>query len=125
MPGNYRIAFEQQASAHRERALQKLCRRPFSPLPFKWHEGEPISVLIVYEAQSAKNVETQLHQALRSLSHNTTFLPTGTPLHNRWADIFGPLSLLPGCPFRDRDHFQAMFTAPRSGQHHKCCLHPA
>jgi hypothetical protein len=96
-----------------ERLAQDVHRRSFSPLPFKFHTNrQPISVLIVDEAQAAKNMESQLHEGLRSLSYCTAFMLTGTPLYNRWPDILGLLRLLSGSPFRDRHHFQAMFTLP-------------
>jgi hypothetical protein len=67
-----------------------------------------ISILIVDEAHIAKNYDSQLNQAIRSLSCHHTFLLSGTPIPNQWHAILGQTVLLPGSPFKDKTHFESV-----------------
>lgn len=67
-------------------------------------------IVILDESHHVKNTDTVLARALRAMPVHTMFLLSGTPAHNRWTDLYGQISLLPGNPFANLGHFQHMFT---------------
>ncbi|KAG8626905.1 hypothetical protein KVT40_005850 [Elsinoe batatas] len=69
----------------------------------------PIQHLIVDEAQAAKNPASQLHQAVTDLFFDEVFLVSGTFMANRWYDVYGLISLIPGHPFQDIRNFCTAF----------------
>ncbi|KAB5555002.1 P-loop containing nucleoside triphosphate hydrolase protein [Coniochaeta sp. 2T2.1] len=71
--------------------------------------GRQISVLIVDESADARNSNTILAHAIRSLTPRATFCLTGTLVYNRWQNIYSQISLLPGCPFTGIEHFNQCF----------------
>jgi SNF2 family DNA or RNA helicase len=71
--------------------------------------NRPISVMIVDEAQKAKNPDSLLACALRSIPATTTLCLSGTLVHNSWTDLYSVVSLLPGCPFVSLEHFKSLF----------------
>ena len=75
-----------------------------------------IAVLIVDESQDAKNPRSILLAALRSLNPAVAFLLTGTPVHNKWEDLYGQMSILPGCPFKRVEDFKVAFGTPNPSQ---------
>ncbi|EAA29585.1 hypothetical protein GE21DRAFT_6987 [Neurospora crassa] len=68
-----------------------------------------IPAIIIDESQYAKGADSVLLKAIKSLQYNTAFLLSGTPVHNKWTDLYGQMSILPGCPFQDFDHFSETF----------------
>ena len=86
---------------------------PSMPLHSRLYEhlGKDVSVLIVDESHEAKNANSVLAAAIRSIRCEVVFLLSGTPFYNRWTDIFGQLSLLPRCPFRSINHFRELFAS--------------
>lgn len=71
--------------------------------------GLPIRHLVLDEAQIAKNVSTKTYKAVRHLYYDRIMLLSGTFLANRWYDIFGFVSLIPGHPFDDFQQFMRTF----------------
>ncbi|EXJ57118.1 hypothetical protein A1O7_07462 [Cladophialophora yegresii CBS 114405] len=71
--------------------------------------GFPIRHLVLDEAQFAKNVLTKTYDAVRHLHYERIMLLSGTFLANRWYDIFGFVSLIPGHPFKDFQQFMKTF----------------
>ena len=69
----------------------------------------PIRHLILDEAQFAKNVTTKTYNAVRHLRYERVLLLSGTFLANRWHDIFGLVSLIPGHPFDNYQQFMKTF----------------
>ncbi len=51
--------------------------------------GLPIRHLILDEAQYIKNWETGIHRAIKALVYTRFLAVTGTPITNRWWDIYG------------------------------------
>ncbi|KAH8788669.1 hypothetical protein F5883DRAFT_635540 [Diaporthe sp. PMI_573] len=82
-----------------------------------------LPIVILDESHNVRNPDTVLAKSLRAIPAFAVFILSGTPVHNRWTDLYGQLSLLHGNPFRDLDHFQSMFTgqndthATRIGRH--------
>ncbi len=71
--------------------------------------GFPIRHLVLDEAQYAKNVLTKTYDAIRHLHYERIMLLSGTFLANKWYDIFGFVSLIPGHPFQDFHQFMKTF----------------
>lgn len=65
------------------------------------------------ESHDAKNPRSILGEAVKALSKEKVLLLTGTPVYNRWTDLFGQLRLLKNFPFVSADHFKAIFQAPK------------
>ncbi|KAI1647842.1 P-loop containing nucleoside triphosphate hydrolase protein [Daldinia loculata] len=86
-------------------------KKIYMPLHSPLYEilNRPTSVLIFDESQDAKNSDTALWAALKSLKYQAIFLLSGTPAYNTLDDIYGQMSLLPGCPILSLQHFQALF----------------
>ncbi|KAJ2987931.1 hypothetical protein NUW58_g4239 [Xylaria curta] len=89
-------------------------RRPRQPLHSPLYDTlkANIAVLIVDESQDAKNPDSELRNAILSLKYYVVFLLTGTPAHNRLSDLYGQMSLLPGCPLVDLEHSRLVFDCP-------------
>ena len=83
--------------------------RPALPLHSSLYEAlsAPLSVVILDESHIAKNADSQLSHAVRSLAYEHLFLLSGTPIHNQWHD--GQMALLPGCILQDETHFHKVF----------------
>ncbi|VZH88017.1 unnamed protein product [Fusarium fujikuroi] len=89
---------------------------PWLPLHSELYQtwGKKISALIIDESHMAKNADTRLNLAIRSLDYNCIFMLTGTPVFNTWRDLAGQLMLLPhGGLFRNLEHFSKLIQ--RSG----------
>ncbi|KAG5770072.1 hypothetical protein H9Q72_002897 [Fusarium xylarioides] len=89
---------------------------PWLPLHSELYQtwGKKISALIIDESHMAKNADTRLNLAIRSLNYNCIFMLTGKPVFNTWRDLAGQLMLLPhGGLFRNLEHFSKLIQ--RSG----------
>lgn len=72
--------------------------------------NKDIACLIMDESHDAKNEDSQLNQAVRSLRYSHAFLLTGTPMFNTWEDLAGQAMMLPGGgPFVDLQHYRQLF----------------
>lgn len=80
-----------------------------SELYQEWNRRIP--VIIFDEAHDYKNEETLAQKAALSLDYHHAFLLTATPMYNSWTDVGGIVSLLPGSPFLDLDHYKRTFAA--------------
>lgn len=98
-----------------KRAIQAFDRkfvRPHAPLHSSLYASlqRKIAVLIIDESHDARNPESQLHAAIRSLEPHCTFLLTGTPIFNIWEDLAAQAMLLPGGgPLINLDHCRRLF----------------
>lgn len=95
----------------------KQLRPPPLPLHSPLYEqlDRKIAVLIVDESQDAKHPKSGLLAALRALNPLSAFVLSGTPVHNRWDDLYGQMSILPGCPFESFEHFNTTFGSDDRG----------
>lgn len=59
----------------------------------------PIRHLILDEAQYVKNWDTATHQAIKALDYLKFLAVTGTPIANRWWDIYGIIDFMKAHPF--------------------------
>ncbi|KAM0212206.1 hypothetical protein ACHAPA_007371 [Fusarium lateritium] len=84
------------------------------PLHSKMYKdrGRMGTVLIVDEAHDAKNADSLLSNAIRTIRYHYAFLLTATPIYNSWNDLGGIILLLPGSPFSPFDHFRRVFPVP-------------
>jgi hypothetical protein len=64
-----------------------------------------VSVLILDESQDAKGPDTLYSAALRSMKPSVAVCLSGTIIFNPYENLWSQLSILPGCPFVDPDHF--------------------
>jgi len=80
----------------------------------------PIRHLVLDEAQFAKNVVTKTYNAVRHLHYERILLLSGTFLANRWYDIFGFVSLIPGHPFNDFQQFMKTFARKEDSGYYSC-----
>ena len=69
----------------------------------------PIRHLVLDEAQFAKNIATKTYDAVSNLWYERIMLLSGTFLANRWHDLFGLISLIPGHPFTNPQQFMKTF----------------
>ena len=65
----------------------------------------PIRHLILDEAQYVKNWETANHQSIKGLYYKKLLAVTGTPISNRWWDIYGILHLMNHTPLTSPHDF--------------------
>ncbi|KPM35558.1 hypothetical protein AK830_g11021 [Neonectria ditissima] len=75
-----------------------------------------IAVLIVDESHDAKNEDSALNMAIRSLTYKHAFLLTETPMYNNWEDLAGQAMLLPGeGPIAGKQHLRQLFGEYKNG----------
>ncbi|KAM0196771.1 hypothetical protein ACHAPI_005652 [Fusarium lateritium] len=84
-----------------------------SELYREWNKRIP--VVIIDEAHDFKNEETVAQKVALSLDYDHAILLTATPMYNSWKDVGGIVSLLPGTPFLDVDHYKRTFAAMPPG----------
>lgn len=65
----------------------------------------PISALIFDESQAVKNRNSLINRAVQSLTYEYIFLLSGTPVYNRWDDLYGPNGSVAGLPVYKRRSF--------------------
>ena len=71
--------------------------------------GLPIRHLILDEAQYIKNWETGIHKAIKGLVYTKFLAITGTPITNRWWDVYGIISLMKDTPLPTPGDFWRVF----------------
>lgn len=69
----------------------------------------PINHLILDEAQYVKNWETLTHKAIKALNYLKVLAVTGTPIANKWWDIYGIIHFMKGHPFPEFSDFIRIF----------------
>ncbi|KAH0167802.1 hypothetical protein KCU67_g3751, partial [Aureobasidium melanogenum] len=85
--------------------------RPFLSVLSSAYEasGRPFPYLILDEAHYAKNLDTKTHKSLKMIPYVSVIAATGTPIPNRWYDIFGLIDFLAGHPFTSLQEFIRVF----------------
>ncbi|PNS16785.1 hypothetical protein CAC42_4749 [Sphaceloma murrayae] len=71
----------------------------------------PIQHVIIDEAHVVKKPNGNTHAAVKNLYFDEIFLLTGTFLPNRWYNVFGLMTLIPGHPFRSIKNFCEAFAS--------------
>ncbi|UQC85522.1 uncharacterized protein CLUP02_11020 [Colletotrichum lupini] len=71
--------------------------------------GLTIPLLIVDEVHGLRNIKSISHKAVLSLKYDAFLGLSGTPIPNRWHDIYGILEFMPGNPFDSFESFVACF----------------
>lgn len=87
-------------------------RRTDQPLHSKLYSilNKNFAVVIIDKAHDARNCESQLQSAIRSLECHYVILLTATPTYNSWNDIGGMVLMLPGTPLESFEHFRRVFS---------------
>jgi SNF2 family DNA or RNA helicase len=74
----------------------------------------PIKNLVLDEAHIVKNAGTATHKAIADLYYECIYMLSGTFIPNRWNDLYGLVTLIPGHPFRAYRQFMMSFARKES-----------